>query len=110
MLIIREKIPKFFRHFVSAVNVVWSNLCVDLTQRLDHTTLTAETKYPINFTQWEKRFLSNLHYNGNKSFLFVNTTKVYQLKAKYSERKDHALCLGNISKDFTINNMTKTGF
>ena len=23
--------------------------------------------------------------------------------------KDHALCLGNISKDFTINNMKKTG-
>ena len=30
-------------------------------------------------------------------------------KAKNSEIKDHALCLGNVSKNFTINNMKKTG-
>ena len=29
------------------------------------------------------------------------------IKAKYSEIKDYALCLRNISKDFTINNMNK---
>ena len=39
--------------------------------------------------------------------LFVNATKVYHFQAKYSEIKDHALCLGNISKDFTIDNMKK---
>ena len=43
------------------------------------------------------------------SFLFVDATKIYQFKAKDSEIKDSALCLGNISKDFTINNMKKTG-
>ena len=41
--------------------------------------------------------------------MFVNTTKVYQFKAKNSEIKDYDLCLGNISKDFTINNLKKTG-
>ena len=40
-------------------------------------------------------------------FLFANGTKIYQFKAKNSEIKDYALCLGNISKDFTINNMKK---
>ena len=35
--------------------------------------------------------------------------KIYQFKAKGSEIKDYAFCLGNISKDFTINNMKKTG-
>ena len=30
-----------------------------------------------------------------------------QFKAKNSEKKDYALCLGNISKNFTINNMKK---
>ena len=35
--------------------------------------------------------------------------KIYQLKAKDPEIKDYALCLGNISKEFTINNMKKTG-
>ena len=41
--------------------------------------------------------------------MFVNATKVYQFKTKNSEIKDYALCLGNASKDFTINNMTKAG-
>ena len=48
-------------------------------------------------------------YNGSNSFLFVNATKIYQFKANDSEIKDYALCLANISKDFTINNMKKTG-
>ena len=45
------------------------------------------------------------HYNGSNSVLFVNATKIYQFKAKNSEIKDFELCLGNISKDFTINNL-----
>ena len=49
----------------------------------------------------------SLHYNGSKSFLFVNATKVYQFKPKYSDIKDYALCLGNVSKDFTVINMKK---
>ena len=32
---------------------------------------------------------------------------IYQFKAENSEIKDYVLCLGNISKDFTINNMKK---
>ena len=40
---------------------------------------------------------------------FVNATKLYRFKAKDSEIRDYALCLGNISKDFTFNTMKKTG-
>ena len=79
------------------------------TEELDDTTLTAEAKYPINFTQPNKRFLLSPHYKGINSFLFVNTTKVHQFKAKNSEIKDYSLNLGNASKDFTTNNMKKTG-
>ena len=68
------------------------------TQGLDDTTLTAEAIYPINFTQPNKRFVLSLHYYA---------TKICQLKAKISEIKDDVLCLGNISKDFTINNAEK---
>ena len=68
----------------------------------------AEAKYPINFTQPRKRLVLSLHYNGRNSFLFVNATKIYQFEAKDSERKDYTVCLGNISKDFTSNNMKKT--
>ena len=79
------------------------------TQGLDDTTLTAEAKYPINFIQPNKRLVLSLHCNGNNSFLFVNATKIYQFKAKHLEINDYALCLGNISKDFTINNIKKAG-
>ena len=79
------------------------------THGLDGTALTAEVKYRINFTQPRKRFALSLHYNGRNSFLFINATKIYQFQAKDSEIKDHILCLGNISKDFTINNMRMTG-
>ena len=79
------------------------------TQGLDDTTLTAEAKHPIGFTQSGKRFVLSLHYNGSRSSLFVNTTKIYQFKAKNSEKKDYKLCLGNISKDVGINNLKKIG-
>ena len=52
------------------------------TQGLNDTTLTAETIYPINFTQPNKRFLLSLHYNGSNSFLFVNFTKNISIKSK----------------------------
>ena len=78
------------------------------TQGLNDTTLTAEAKYPINFIQSVKRFVLSLHYNGSNSFLFVNAKKVYQFKVK-KKSEIKALCLGNISKDFTINNLKKAG-
>ena len=52
------------------------------TQGLDHTTLTAEAKYIINFTQLNRRFVLSLHYKRSDSFLSVDATKIYQIKAK----------------------------
>ena len=49
----------------------------------------------------------NLHYNGSNSFLFVNAKKMFQFKVKDSEIKPYPLRLGNISKDFTLNNTKK---
>ena len=77
------------------------------TRELNDTTLTVKAKYPINFIQSGKRFVLSLHYSGRNNFLFVDATKVYQFKAKDSEIKPHPLCLGNISKDFTINYLKK---
>ena len=39
--------------------------------------------------------------------LFVDATKIYQFKVKNPETKTYPLCLGNVSKDFTIHNMKK---
>ena len=80
-------------------------LAEEPTPWLDDITLKAEANYRINFTQPNRRFVLSLHYNGRNSFLFVNAKKIF--KAKDSEIKDYMQCLG--SKDFTINNMKKTG-
>ena len=50
-------------------------------QGLEHT-LTAEKMYSINFTLTKKKFCLSLHYNGVNSYLFVNGTESYKLKAK----------------------------
>ena len=52
----------------------------------------------------------SLHYNGVNSYLFVNGTDIYKFKAKDSEIVANPLCLGNISKDWSVDNMKKTGF
>ena len=71
--------------------------------------LTAEKMYSINFTVTKKKFCLSLHYNGTNSYLFVNGTEIYKFKVKDSEIVASPLCLGNISKDWSVDNMKKTG-
>ena len=63
--------------------------------------------YSINFTVTKKKFCFSLHYNGANSYLFVNGTEIYKFKAKDSEIVASPLCLGNISKDWSTDNMKK---
>ena len=77
-------------------------------QGLEHT-LTAEKMYSINFTVTRKKFCLSLHYNGANSYLFVNGTEIYKFKAKDSEIVATPLCLGNISKDWSVDNLKRTG-
>ena len=79
------------------------------TQRLEHT-LTTEKMYWINFKVTKKKFCLNLYYIGANSYLLVNGTEIYKFKAKDSEIVATPLCLGNISKDWSVDNMKKTGF
>ena len=51
-----------------------------------------------------------LHYNEANSSLVVDGTEIYKFKGKDSEIVATPLCLGNISKDRSIDNMKKTGF
>ena len=57
---------------------------------------------------WKKICLSLL-YNGANRYLFVNDIEIHKFKAKYSEIVASSLCLGNISKDWSVDNMKKTG-
>ena len=77
------------------------------TQGLEHT-LTAEKMYQNNFTVTKGKFCLSLYYNGANSYLFVNDTEIYKFKAKYSEIVATPLCLGNISNDWSVDNMKKT--
>ena len=65
--------------------------------------------YSISFTVTKKKFCLRLHYNGANSYLFVNGTEIYAFKAKDSEFVASPLCLGNTSKDLSIDNMKKQG-
>ena len=76
------------------------------TQGLE-STLTAEKMYSINFTVTKTKFCLSLHYNGGNSYLFVNGTEICQFKAKDSAIVASSLCLGNISKDWSTDNMKK---
>ena len=51
-----------------------------------------------------------MHYNEANSYLFFNDTEIYKFKAKDSEILVGLICLGNISKDWSVDNMKKTGF
>ena len=66
--------------------------------------------YSINFSVTKKKFCLNLHYNGANSYLFVNGTEIYKFKAKDSEIVAAPLCLGKVSKDWSVDNMKMTRF
>ena len=66
--------------------------------------------YAINFTVTKKKFYLSLHYNEANSYLFVNGIKIYKFKANDFEIVPRPLYLGNISKDWSVDNMKKTGF
>ena len=78
------------------------------TQGLEHT-LTAEKMYLINFTVTRKVFCLSSHYNGANSYLYVNGTEMVKFKAKDSQIVAPQLCLGNISKDWSVDNRKRTG-
>ena len=77
------------------------------TQGLEHTS-TIEKMYSINFTENNKKFCLSLLYNIVYSYLFVNGTKIQKFKANDFEIVAAPVCLGNILKDWSVDNMKKT--
>ena len=74
------------------------------TQGLKHT-LFAEKMYSINFTVTRKVFCLSLHYTGANSYLFVNGKEIVKFKAENSATVATPLCLGNISKNWSTDNI-----
>ena len=65
--------------------------------------------YLIKFTKENTKFCLSLHYNGRNSYSFVNGKKIQKYAAKDSEIDLYELCLGNISKGWSVDNIEKTG-
>ena len=63
----------------------------------------------IGFTENKENFCLRLHYNGANSYLFLNDTKIHKFKARVSEIVETQSCLRNASKDWSVDNMEKTG-
>ena len=66
--------------------------------------------YSISFTKVDTKFCLSLHCNGANSYLFVNGKQIHKFTGKDSEIVPNNLCLGNVSKYFSVSNMKKTGF
>ena len=79
------------------------------TQGLGEHSSTAEKIYSINLTDHSKKCCFSLHYNGTNNYLFVNSAEIIKFKAKDSNIIETPLCLGNISKDWSVDNMKDTG-
>ena len=66
------------------------------TQGLKHTCSNIKEILSVFALQWDKQ-------------LFVNGIEIIKFKAKDSEIVPTPLCLGNISKDWSADNMKRTG-
>ena len=78
-------------------------------QGINDTTSYAEKTYSINFTKTKVKFCLSLRYNGDNSYLLSMIQKFVNSKQKILK-----LCLihyarEKISKDFSVDNMKKTG-
>ena len=76
------------------------------TQGLEHT-LTADKMYSIKFIVTRKKFFLNLKYNRANIYSFVNGKEIHIFKAKDSKILPTPLCLENISKDRSLDNVRK---
>ena len=68
-----------------------------LTQGINDTTIYAEKNFYRNFTDFGKKFVLSLHYNGDNSYLFVNGRQELMFKAKTDQLVKEKLCIGNLS-------------
>ena len=79
-------------------------------QKINDTTIYVEKNFHTNFTREGKKFVLNLHYYNDDSYLLVNGRQELQFKTKNDQMSiKKALCLGNLSSDWTGSEFDKTG-
>ena len=78
-----------------------------LTQGINDTTIYVEKNFYRNFTNFSKKFVLNLHYNGDNSYLLVNGRQELKFKAKTDQLVKEKLCIGNLSDQWTTSESEK---
>ena len=78
-------------------------------QGINGTTIYAEKKFYINFTNPGKKIILSLHYNGDDSYLFVNGRQELKFKCKTDQLVKEKLCIGNLSDQWTASESEKVG-
>ena len=73
-----------------------------LTQGINDTTIYAEKNFYRNFTDFGKKCVLSLHYNGDNNYLFVNGRQELKFKAKSYQLVKEKFCIGNLSDQWTI--------
>ena len=79
-----------------------------LTQGINDTTIYAEKNFYRNFTDFGKKIMLSLHYNGDDSYLFVNGRQELKFKAKTDQSVKEKLCIRNLSDQWTTSESEKT--
>ena len=79
-----------------------------LMQGIHNTTLYVKKNYDRNFTDPGKKFVLNLHYNGDNSYLLNNGRQELKFKAKTDQLVKEMLCIGNLSDQWTASESEKT--
>ena len=98
----------FSVHATNRVNNIYV-MGTGLTQGINDTTIYAEKNFYRNFTDFGKKFMLSLHYNGDDSYLFVNGRQKLKFKAKTDQLVKEKLCIGNLSDQWTTSESEKTG-
>ena len=80
-----------------------------LTQGINDTTIYAEKNLYRNVTDFGKKFMLSLHYNGDDSYSFVNGRQELKFKAKTDQLIQEKLCIGNLSDQWATSESEKTG-
>ena len=70
---------------------------------------TLKKNYYRNLADPGKKFVLSLHYNGDDSYLFVNSRQELKFKAKYDQLVKEKLHIGNFSDQWTASESEKTG-
>ena len=99
----------FSVHATNRVNNIYVT-GTGLTQGINDTTIYAEKNFYRNFTDFGKKFMLSLHYNGDDSYLFVNGRQELKFKAKTDQLVKEKLCTGNLSDQCTTSESEKLGY